>query len=689
MTIDAAASIRAQLWDGGFRPVPVYNADHPGPSPGKRPLGDGWRAAAQADPPFCVRNPPVAHALNTGILCDGLRAIDIDIEDADTVKRIRAMAVDRFGETSIRMRRNSARCLLLYRAATGEPPKVVITGRDGGKVEILGAGQQFVAFGRHPSGADLEWFPEAPGEIAVTDLPAVTEDAILAFLVAVAPLIEATPPNALSTETRTAGEPQADPLRLVAALAAIQNTGPADWEAWNRIGMALWAATGGSALGAGMWHEWSRRNPAYDASATQERWDHYADSPPTSIGAGTLFHLAGMRRDETAPEPPPDWWDSFEADIEPAELAPGEVPQPPPELPQPPQSSVIDPREWTAPAPLREWLVPDWIPIGYVTGLYGDGGVGKSLLSQQLMTCVSLGLPFLGLPVTAGRAFGMMCEDDPDELHRRQEAINRALGVEPQHLENLRYSSRVGMDNLLMTFDNENKGLPTKLFKSLVAYLTQFRPRLVVIDTIADTFGGNEIARAHARQYVQGIGGNIARAFNCAVVFAGHPSVSGMASKTGTGGSTAWSNTFRSRLYLTRPEGKEGEDGDQDERLLSRMKANYAPTSADIKFRYDNGAFALAGAEVRDRPAIDWDTINAVFDEIDRAWKAKDPWSLAPQTRREGRYLPLWAATMFGVNEKMFLRACEKWMAQKFLASRVFDAHTKKTGLCVLRRLQP
>ena len=36
--------------------------------------------------------------------------------------------------------------------------------------------------------------------------------------------------------------------------------------------------------------------------------------------------------------------------------------------------------------PDREWIVQDWLPIGCTTADYGDGGVGKTLLSQQLMT---------------------------------------------------------------------------------------------------------------------------------------------------------------------------------------------------------------------------------------------------------------------------------------------------------------
>jgi AAA domain len=38
------------------------------------------------------------------------------------------------------------------------------------------------------------------------------------------------------------------------------------------------------------------------------------------------------------------------------------------------------------PVPPRRWLVPDWIPMARVTGLYGAGGEGKTLLAQMLAT---------------------------------------------------------------------------------------------------------------------------------------------------------------------------------------------------------------------------------------------------------------------------------------------------------------
>ena len=78
-------------------------------------------------------------------------------------------------------------------------------------------------------------------------------------------------------------------------------------------------------------------------------------------------------------------------------------------------------------SPARRWIVPEWIPYEVVTGLYGDGGVGKSLLSQQLQTGTALGSSWIGLPVEQVVSLGVYCEDSRDELWRRQGDINVAI----------------------------------------------------------------------------------------------------------------------------------------------------------------------------------------------------------------------------------------------------------------------
>jgi hypothetical protein len=292
-SLEKVAALRAKLWESGFRPLAVLNHDHPNKTiAGKAPIGNDWPNRARQNPPECTTLPPVSHAQNTGILCDGLRAIDIDIDDRECASRCCGIIVGRFGEAPVRIRSNSSRCLILYRAAVGEPPKVVLAGTHG-KIEVLGKGQQFVAYGMHPSGVELEWLPEGPGVETLDSLISITEDELLDILRECAPVIGAPPPEKLNGHDHaSAAEPQADPLRLAAALNAIPNCGPANWEEWNRVGMAMWRATGGSEAGWIALDAWSRRNPSYDATATRQRWEHYEASPPTNIGAGTIFHLA-------------------------------------------------------------------------------------------------------------------------------------------------------------------------------------------------------------------------------------------------------------------------------------------------------------------------------------------------------------------------------------------------------------
>ena len=245
--------------------------------------------------------------------------------------------------------------------------------------------------------------------------------------------------------------------------------------------------------------------------------------------------------------------------------------------------------------PERRWILPDWLPVGHTTGLYGDGGTGKSLLSQQLMTHTATGRPFLGMDVEPVRSFGVFCEDDEEELQRRQAAINASLGIEFSDLDAMRWVSRVGSDNLLMTFES-GVGQLTPFWNQLHEAVTSFGARLVVLDTAADLFGGNENDRGQVRQFVQGACTRLAQAIDGAVLLCAHPSRSGMSTGTGDSGSTGWNAAFRSRLFFQRLEASPDDpEPDPDVRKLTRKKANYAAANADLEVRYQGGAFVVEG----------------------------------------------------------------------------------------------
>lgn len=74
------------------------------------------------------------------------------------------------------------------------------------------------------------------------------------------------------------------------------------WDAWNRVGMAIWAACNGDPVGEQLFDQWSRGSKKYDPEAATERWRAYAGTPPTSIGYGSLWHEA--RQNNPAWTPP-------------------------------------------------------------------------------------------------------------------------------------------------------------------------------------------------------------------------------------------------------------------------------------------------------------------------------------------------------------------------------------------------
>lgn len=258
---------------------------------------------------------------------------------------------------------------------------------------------------------------------------------------------------------------------------------------------------------------------------------------------------------------------------------------------------VIDPTEWESqPVPPRLWIADQWIPLGVPTALYGDGGTGKSLVAQGLMTSAAIATTWLGIATAPCRSFGYFCEDDADELHRRQDAINRALGCTYADLEPMRLQSRVGMDNVLMQFAADGSGILTPAFDDLCTEVMTHKARLAVIDTAADTFGGNENTRPQVRQFIGHCLGRLARMMRGAVLLLAHPSRAGLNSGEGDGGNTAWNASVRSRLYLSRPAADGDEQPDDNRRILTRKKANYAGRGDAVDLLWHDGYFMVEQA---------------------------------------------------------------------------------------------
>jgi Bifunctional DNA primase/polymerase, N-terminal/Primase C terminal 2 (PriCT-2) len=84
----------------------------------------------------------------------------------------------------------------------------------------------------------------------------------------------------------------ADPDLIAAAIRAIPNSETVNFREWNRVAMAAHRATNGSAVAFKAFDKWSQQHSKYSAEKTAKKWAVLWDSPPTDVGAGTIFHMA-------------------------------------------------------------------------------------------------------------------------------------------------------------------------------------------------------------------------------------------------------------------------------------------------------------------------------------------------------------------------------------------------------------
>jgi hypothetical protein len=181
-----------------------------------------------------------------------------------------------------------------------------------------------------------------------------------------------------------------------------------------------------------------------------------------------------------------------------------------------------------------------------------------------------------------------LCEESRDEVWRQQVAINAHFTLSMESLSNLSIVPRYGLDNTLLAVLHGNPVF-TGLLEQLNQQVNDLKADVLVLDNLAQVFGGNENDRHQATYFVNAVAGLVkGRPF--APVFVGHTA---RAFGSEFSGSAAWENAVRMRWYLgpTLPDQKpaaEDEPIDTDVVYLARRKANY--TAKDWqKLKFENG----------------------------------------------------------------------------------------------------
>lgn len=277
------------LVSNGYRIIPVRAGE-------KRPGVSEWQTL-HATPGMVKRwaNGDFANG-NIGIITENNPAIDLDIYDAEMAEKMEAWCLAEFGATPVRVGRAPKR-LLMYCAETPFT-KMFSTYADARgtkhKIEVLGAGQQFVAYGIHPdTKRPFEWTSKAtPLNQPADFMPMLTHEMASSMLAKYAEFAKAAGWTVVgSSEGRTgtavaktddnalATLKPALKLSLKEITDALSFVDDADeYDRWIMVGMALHHQSRGHAKGLGLWMDWSSQAHNYDGDACEEKWSSFNEN---------------------------------------------------------------------------------------------------------------------------------------------------------------------------------------------------------------------------------------------------------------------------------------------------------------------------------------------------------------------------------------------------------------------------
>jgi hypothetical protein len=255
----------------------------------------------------------------------------------------------------------------------------------------------------------------------------------------------------------------------------------------------------------------------------------------------------------------------------------------------------------TNPAPPPAFVWDGYLPRGVVALFGAHGGTGKSTIALMLAVATVTGRPLFGVPTEASAAVFVSLEDGANIVRHRLAGICRAWGIDPATLRE-RLHIVDGTENPeLYSAEGKGAGDVTSAYVELVRLVQATGAGLVVVDNASDSFGGDEINRRQVRAFMRSLG-QVARLTDCAVCLLAHvDKTTSRAGKPmngeGYSGSTAWHNSARSRLFMTR--------ADDGLLTLEHQKSNLGRMQEPISLVWPEGGLPMLASDAPDYSALD------------------------------------------------------------------------------------
>ena len=454
-----------------------------------------------------------------GVLCKNNPAVDIDILDEEVSRQMVKAVLQKFPGGLIREGK-APKTLLAYR--TDKPFKKVRSKTyedmfsDHHAVEILGDGQQYVAYAEHPdilkpymwhgdgNGAPPGIFEVESNSLTIFNL----EDAraVVSLFEEIATEKVATDgwvkvkdgTNGSQTDVQGVDiEGDVDEIDFAnikprlglddgairRALASIAKPTYYFYENWVKVGMALWHETNGSEEGLEYWVQWSEQDPNFKSEEDcRSRWPGFRPSRGSRVTT-----MATVLK-----------WAKKEADGETKICS------------RPISIDFLELRKKLGPI---NWLVKGFIEQNTTGLFFGDPGSYKSFLAMDIAYHCASGKNWHGSTVVKGPVYYIAGEGHGG-IVRRQEAW---IKHHKPDLSSMHFKFTTEAMNF---YEAKSAELITRDIEEWAE--TAGNPVLIVIDTLARNFNGDENSAGEMGTFINNVNQYLRVPFECVVLIVHH-----------------------------------------------------------------------------------------------------------------------------------------------------------------------
>lgn len=373
-----------------------------------------------------------------------VRAIDVDVADAAQAAKLSA-ALQHLN-LPMRYRSNSGKFLLIFQLDGAHAKRKMVV--DGGIIEFLANGQQFVAVGTHPSGVPYQWRGGLPN-----DIPALTPDQFNTLWKTLTDSFAVAPP----AEGKLSERKKDQRLNLTDDLA--------DYLYANEL--AIDERPDGSVIIQCPWESEHTTGEAGDTSTL------YFPAGTNGYERGHFKCLHGHCEGRTDA----DFIQAIGYGINDFDV----IPEP---VAETQRFKVLSVAEFLQ-RPQLAWIIKDILPQAGLCTVFGDSGSGKTFFVLDMVGAIARGIPWRGLK-TKQHSVVYICAEGAAGFRNRIQAYAEFNGVDPAQLP-------IGVIPASPNFMKSDQ------VKELLSCIQEFgQPGVIVVDTLAQVIpGANENSGEH------------------------------------------------------------------------------------------------------------------------------------------------------------------------------------------------